>query len=363
MMRLLVYVLSILRWFVAPFVLIALGVYWLFLVVVFAPLIAFDAVFGWTRSRYANEPPAWAAIERSSTDVFDRHADVSKLTGCNTRNVRYRWTIFDHALKRIEERRKPIRALDFGAGSLRDSFEMARRGYRVTAVDLNRETMRRHASAYEWNGTAGEPELIAGSLDDLGNRRFEVITAFDVIEHLEDLEQIIERLSSHLVAGGVLLVTVPNRRSFYERHNRIQIAMMRQIGIQWIPGEPHLNFRTPSEWRKTFERHGFTIGDHDMALGFLVNDACHTAFRIPLLWIVCPVLDRILSPFRGPLDRESFIRHFFPRWLVERIDLVDRMTKPLLHGMFGWNLFVLERVSGHGPFPTSGACHGPESCT
>ena len=71
--------------------------------------------------------------------TFDRSRDVPKLVGCNTRNVPYRWAIYERHLGSV-----PLdsNVLDFGAGSLRETFDLAERGYRVTAVDLDLELMR-----------------------------------------------------------------------------------------------------------------------------------------------------------------------------------------------------------------------------
>ena len=83
--------------------------------------------------------------------IFDRRHDVSKLYGCNTRNVQYRWNLF---AARIEELRKQFdapHALDFGAGSLRDSYELARLGFSVTSVDLDPKLMQRYYQSYDWS--------------------------------------------------------------------------------------------------------------------------------------------------------------------------------------------------------------------
>lgn len=65
------------------------------------------------------------------TRTFDRTDDVSKLDGCNTRNVEYRWDVFAKELANVP---RGSEALDFGAGSLRDSFELTKRGYNVISI-------------------------------------------------------------------------------------------------------------------------------------------------------------------------------------------------------------------------------------
>jgi len=83
----------------------------------------------------------------SIVHTFDRTNDVSKLEGCNTRGVEYRWSIFERELTTV-----PIgaRVLDFGAGSLRESFDMATRGFNVTSLDINAEVLASYRSRYNW---------------------------------------------------------------------------------------------------------------------------------------------------------------------------------------------------------------------
>lgn len=73
-------------------------------------------------------------VSRSGVDgvdivhTFDRTSDVSKLEGCNTRGIEYRWSIFERELATVPA---GACALDFGAGSLRESFDLALRGFDV----------------------------------------------------------------------------------------------------------------------------------------------------------------------------------------------------------------------------------------
>src|SRR5206468_441943 len=79
-----------------------------------------------------DEAPAGAII-------FDRRRDVSKLLGCNTRNVQFRWDIFSRWIATLLQHRAEPTALDLGAGSLRDTYELTTLGVKVDALDLNAE--------------------------------------------------------------------------------------------------------------------------------------------------------------------------------------------------------------------------------
>ncbi len=328
----------------APLILLVLVAYWLVLAALALPLVVLDAVFGWTRSRDGDETePSVDLVVGNDEFPFDRRSDVSKLFGCNTRNVRYRWTIFAEAMRQLQSGTSSLAALDFGAGSLRDSFELSRLNFKVTALDLDHEKMRRQAASYDWSAAGRSAELLTGSVEQLRNRQFDLITAFDVIEHTENAANLIGELRNCLSPNGLMFVSVPNGRSLYEKYGRLELFVKRKVRLKWTPGVPHLIFHTPKEWTALFEQEGFRVVKHDMAIGFVVNDLCHTALKVPLLWVVAPVLDRLCGVFGIKLDREAFVRRFFPRWMAERLDLLDRALKPLTLGLFGWNLFVLER--------------------
>src|ERR1700676_3716298 len=138
--------------------------------------------------------------------TFDRTGDVSKLEGCNTRNVEYRWDVFSRELANIP---RGSEALDFGAGSLRESFELAKRGYNVTSVDLDRDLLLSYQTDYDWptNGTTRKivtGQDLAGCLSQIESEKFSLIICFDVLEHLEDPTSILLQMQASLARGGRL---------------------------------------------------------------------------------------------------------------------------------------------------------------
>src|SRR3979411_2459982 len=147
--------------------------------------------------------------------TFDRIEDVSKLVGCNTRNVEYRWTIFHDNLGSISA---GSNVLDFGAGSLRDSYELAVRGYNVTSVDMDEKLLSSYSDEYEWPSNGKNRRLVSGadpfdSLTKLGSEKFSLISCFDVLEHLVDPVTVLKLLRSHMTTDGKMFITVPNGRT------------------------------------------------------------------------------------------------------------------------------------------------------
>src|SRR5262245_35245529 len=101
-------------------VLAAVCVVWLLLFLVFLPFVLVAMLIG-DRGRAAGEleplPQTHSkpADDTSQPLIFDRRSDVSKLFGCNTRNVRYRWQVFSTRLEQILKEHDQPNALDFGA--------------------------------------------------------------------------------------------------------------------------------------------------------------------------------------------------------------------------------------------------------
>jgi 2-polyprenyl-3-methyl-5-hydroxy-6-metoxy-1,4-benzoquinol methylase len=90
----------------------------------------------------------------------------------------------------------------------------------------------------------------ASQLDDYRPERpFDVITCFDLIEHVIDPVQSLSAIHRLLVPGGKVVITLPNQNS----------AFRRVMGPRWffyIP-EEHLHYFNPSNVRRLLSRTGF----------------------------------------------------------------------------------------------------------
>jgi len=95
--------------------------------------------------------------------------------------------------------------LDFGCGTGEFLNTMQQYGWSITGVEPSPEA---RLKAEILNSTK-----ISGSLDELINQKFDVITAWHVIEHVPDLAQTIQQLKSLLNKGGIIFIAVPNYQS------------------------------------------------------------------------------------------------------------------------------------------------------
>jgi 2-polyprenyl-3-methyl-5-hydroxy-6-metoxy-1,4-benzoquinol methylase len=352
----------------AMLVLVLVCLLWLGLFVSFLPFLVLSEILGLRKKFQAaakldeaqavslvagarsGELARMRAVEGQSTDrfIFDRRRDISKLFGCNTRNVQYRWSLFRLRLADLKSEFREPKTIDFGAGSLRDSYELSRLGFKVVSIDLDEGLLQRYSAFYDWEELPSAPQLFAHSLDDLqreaGAESFHLAIAFDVIEHLEDPAAYVKRIRTLLKPQGLFFTIVPNRRAVSERYFKRSIAKMRRKGIAWTPGVPHLQFKTPKEWDEFFAANGYEVLEHKMAIGPLVNDLWHGLIGVPLTAFVDPVLQTAAHKFSFKYSSTS-LEAFYPAWLMERVNVWDIVFKKSLRPRFGWNLIVAQKKS------------------
>ena len=341
----------------AAIVLAGVSVLWVVLFILFLPFLALASLLQWSarfqtqgagKDAKAYEKPALASVANPAPDselIFDRRNDISKLFGCNTRNVPYRWALFARRLAQLKARSSNLKALDFGAGSLRDSYELSNLGFKVVSVDLDEDILRRYFESYVWGSSP--PTLFTSPFEELvlktGPNCFQLAIAFDVVEHLEDPSQFCKQLHLLLDKRGTLLTIVPNRHSIFEKYFRHTITKQRKKGLAWKRGVPHLQFKSPAEWVDFFESNGFKILEHDMTIGFFVNDCWHGLIGLPLRVFVCPVLAMFAYVLGVKIDVGAFERAFTPSWLMKRVNVLDDVLKSRLKNRFAWNLIIAEK--------------------
>jgi 2-polyprenyl-3-methyl-5-hydroxy-6-metoxy-1,4-benzoquinol methylase len=335
-----------LKYALFPAVLLGLPILWVIQLLIFFPVLIITA---FTRRPVApgdGPTPAYSNYVMTSI-TFNRVRDISKLNGCNTRNVRYRWKNFKEAIDCLVARRgekHDLHALDFGAGSLRDTYELARLGFQVDALDKNEKDSTEAVKCYDWGSVTAPPNISSASLLSLREQHYDLIVAFDVIEHLYDAEDTLRILQSRLKPNGIMCVTVPNGRSLLESLGRRAYERRKRSGLPLdTSGVPHVQHRTPEEWASCFQASGFEILDHDMAIGFLVNDVWHGFYAILARSVIEPVFVKIGLFCRIGYPLGSFEKLFFPAWLMQRIHQIDLRLKPYLQHRWGWNLFVLSK--------------------
>jgi 2-polyprenyl-6-hydroxyphenyl methylase/3-demethylubiquinone-9 3-methyltransferase len=100
-------------------------------------------------------------------------------------------------------------AIDVGCGAGLLAEPLARLGATVTGVDAAPENIgaaRAHAEA------AGLViDYVAGGIEDLTGRTFDLVTSMEVIEHVSDPAAFVAGLAGALAEGGLMILSTPNR--------------------------------------------------------------------------------------------------------------------------------------------------------
>jgi SAM-dependent methyltransferase len=166
----------------------------------------------------------------------NRHGLTSRI--CNARRMRL-------TRKHLASKAAP-ELLDFGCGD--GSFLLAARkeGWLCCGVERNRPD------------SLPDDVIVVGGLDELENQhRFDCVTLWHVLEHLDDPVDLLSRLRAHLKPGGVVLAAVPNFGSWQSRFT----------GSSWLHLDipRHLYHFTRKSLSAAFEAAGFNV--HGVAYG------------------------------------------------------------------------------------------------
>ena len=99
--------------------------------------------------------------------------------------------------------------LDLGTGTGDFILSAKEQGWDVSGIEPNAKA-RDHALNKGLN--------VNKSIHELRQETFDVITLWHVLEHVPDLQETIDRIEGMLKPGGILIIAVPNYRSFDAKH-------------------------------------------------------------------------------------------------------------------------------------------------
>ncbi|HEX7880737.1 MAG TPA: class I SAM-dependent methyltransferase, partial [Candidatus Eisenbacteria bacterium] len=176
----------------------------------------------------------------------------------------------------------PLDILEVGCGSGNIARPLAWLGHRVLATDIDEASL-------EFMRIQGVPDTLelkqAGLTELPAGRRFHVIIASEVLEHVDDPARALDVFRGALLPAGLVLVTIPNGRGPWEvgqalsprraagwlaRKTGLYGPLKRALGVRRQEKDaetstfnfesPHLQHFTMESFEEMVRRAGFTIG-------------------------------------------------------------------------------------------------------
>lgn len=147
-------------------------------------------------------------------------------------------------------------ALDVGCGAGLLTEPLARLGARTTGIDAAPENIgaaRAHAAAMGL-----DIEYVAGGIEDLAGRQFDLVVSMEVIEHVASPANFVAGLAGALAPGGLMILSTPNRTAL----SHLAMITLGEGGGA-IPRGTHdwQAFLTPEELTGLLQAAGLEVGD------------------------------------------------------------------------------------------------------
>ena len=169
------------------------------------------------------------------------------------------------------------RVLDLGAGMGGFAVAMQRAGYCITAFDYNFaycEIARTRAKRYALN----LPALVgAGEALPFAEKRFDVVTCWDVLEHAQEPKHLLREIARVLNDDGIAFITVINRFALVDPHYHLRFInyVPRALGEKYIALRQRTKDSALRDKQKLSEMHYYSYGAFEKfarQLGFAIHD-------------------------------------------------------------------------------------------
>jgi len=178
------------------------------------------------------------------------------------------------------------RVLDLGAGMGGFAVAMHRAGESIIAFDYNFaycEIARTRARRYALN----LPVLVgAGEALPFAAKSFQIVTCWDVLEHVQEPEQLLHEIARVLDDDGLAFMTVINRFALVDPHYHLRFVnyLPRALGEKYIAWRQRTKNSELRDKQKLSEMHYFTYPAFETfaaQFGFRVHDVqrAHSRFQ------------------------------------------------------------------------------------
>lgn len=222
------------------------------------------------------DPREAAHFGAMAADWWDPNGSSAMLHKLNPVRLRYIRQAIDAHWFGDQESFRPLdgrHALDVGCGAGLLAEPLARLGASVVALDAAAEniTVARHHAA----GQGLAIDYRAMAVEQLDEGPFDLVTSMEVVEHVSDPAAFVKALADKLDAGGLLILSTPNRTPL----SRLAMITLGE-SVGGIPKGTHdwNKFLTPDEMSKLLADAGLEVTDltglaFDPARGFTLSSS------------------------------------------------------------------------------------------
>lgn len=183
-------------------------------------------------------------------------------------------------LKMIYETHNTGNLLEIGCGQ-GDFLRLAAQQFNVEGIDISRHAVE---SLKGWGNGSVRRENVEQS--QLGSKHYEVVVAFNVLEHLREPAQVIEKTFASLKPGGVFVGSMP-----------LNTAILGRIhtGLTNIFDRTHVATYSPDRWNFLFNAAGFQPVEFFGEM-ILTRNYCHYVRKPGWKWLSFNLMFRCMRP-------------------------------------------------------------------
>ncbi|UCC94932.1 MAG: class I SAM-dependent methyltransferase [Candidatus Omnitrophota bacterium] len=196
--------------------------------------------------------------------------------------------------------------LDVGCGPGRFLYECHKRGALVTGVDFNLQAARLAKKYFNLDIISKSFEQAVDE-GDLGQSSFDIIFAFEVIEHMQKPIEFLNALYQLLVPGGLLFISTPNFYLYYSMGK--SAAVVRQC-------PEHINFFEPPSLERYLKQCHLDVVDITTVGQLTYSD------RKKGVYMDTTIIRKLWQKLRD-IRLVYFIKNIFFRVLDKHTEIID----------------------------------------
>lgn len=144
--------------------------------------------------------------------------------------------------------------LDIGCGNGQSTLKAAKKVKKIIGIDVDDKELAKAKSEAQGLKIKNVKFLKSTAEEkfDFGDKTFDKVLFFDVLEHLENQELALSEIWRVLKKDGLLLLSVPNKNTSWKR-------LQRSVSLSYFSDPDHKREYSKAEITKLLENHKFSI--------------------------------------------------------------------------------------------------------